>query len=429
MKLYVKILLAVSVGLVFGVFLDKLSDSWPEAASWVMLVLEPAGRIFLKLINMVIIPLVMASLLLGIASLGDVRKLGRIGMRSLLFFSLTTAAAVAIGLALAVWFQPGKLVDTNTLKSIGGAAARVRVGQPALGGGSIVDMVLDIVPPNPVKAIVEGNMLQVIFFTLFLGVALSFVSEERRRFMLDAAESVNEAMVVCIRMIMRIAPYCVFAMMAMVVGRYGYEVLFLLAGYCWVVVLGQLMVVLLVDLVPVWVYAGIPPWRFLAGVKEAMLLAFSTSSSSATLPVTMECCEEKLGIPNEITSFVAPLGATVNMNGTALYQGVSALFIAQVYGVDLGLNQMLTIVLTATLSAVGCAAVPGVGMITLAMVLKSVGLPLEGIGLILGVDRLLDMVRTVVNVTGDMSCAAVVASAEGVLRKVPRGKIDEDVLA
>jgi Na+/H+-dicarboxylate symporter len=354
-------------------------------------------------------------LVVGIASLGDIRKLGRMGGRTLGFFMLTTIIALVIGVGLANIVKPGKMVspeDSAILLSSFQADASSKVANAAE-APSFTDQIISIVPTNPLAALVQGNMLQVIFFAVMLGIALTFMGEERAKLVVDGFDRLNDAMVMLVHIAMKIAPFGVGALLFKVVGNTGVSVLIALGVYGLVVLAGLLIHLVFTYGTVVKLVAKLPFLQFLDAIKEAMLVAFSTSSSSATLPVTKGCCEDNLGCSPETTSFVLPLGATVNMDGTALYQGVAAIFIAQVYGMDLDFGQQVTIVISATLASVGAAGVPGAGMITLAMVLTSIGVPTEGLALILGVDRLLDMFRTATNVVGDSTATVLMARLEG----------------
>ena len=278
----------------------------------------------------------------------------------------------------------------------------------------MTDTLLGIIPTNPIAALAEGNMLQIIFFAILFGLALTLIPKKsHRESVLVFFDGISEAMIQIVHLVMRLAPIGVLALMAAAVGQFGIEVLRVLALYTACVVVGLIVHVTLVYSTAVRWLAKVPVRRFFAGIRPAQLVAFSTSSSSAALPVTMDRTVTKLGVSEQVAAFVLPLGATVNMDGTALYQGVAAMFIAQVYGFELGIGGQLTIVLMATVASIGAAGVPGVGLITLAMVLEQLGLPLEGIALILGVDRIIDMLRTATNVTGDASAAVVVAASEG----------------
>ncbi|MCK4237282.1 MAG: dicarboxylate/amino acid:cation symporter, partial [Candidatus Krumholzibacteria bacterium] len=277
-------------------------------------------------------------------------------------------------------------------------------------------------PSNPVESLAEANMLQIIFFALLLGIAVTLIPNNKGKIVVDFFDAVSEAMIQMVHIVMKFAPIGVLALIAAVVGMFGAGILLSLLKYSLVVIIGLAVHMLVVYSSAVRVFARIGPLEFFRGIRQAQLIAFSTSSSNATLPVTIECAEENLGVSEEVSSFVLPLGATINMDGTALYQGVAAIFIAQVYGLSLSFGDQLTIVLMATLASIGAAGVPGIGIITLAMVLETLGLPLEGIALILGVDRLLDMCRTAVNITGDVSAAVVVAATEGDIKTTEPGR-------
>jgi Na+/H+-dicarboxylate symporter len=391
----------------------------PEAVSstgrLIMDILEPVGRLFLRLIKMIIVPLVFASLLVGVASLGDIRKLGRLGGKTLGYFLLTTTIAISIGLAFSNIIKPGSYIQAEERQKLMAQykeAASEKTEQAAE-QPSAVDNLLSIVPENPVKSMSGGDMLQIIFFAVFFGVALTLIPKEKSDKVVAVFDAVNDAMVMCVTIIMKLAPYGVLALVANVVGQSGASVLIALGIYTVTVMLGLLTHAACVYTSVVRVVGKVSPLDYWRAARPAQLLAFSTSSSSATLPVTMECAEKNLGISPQVSSFVLPLGSTVNMDGTALYQGVAAVFIAQVFGIHLTLGDQLNVVLTATLASIGAAGVPGVGMVTLTLVLTSIGVPTVGVALILGVDRILDMFRSSVNVTGDLSAAVMVAATEG----------------
>ena len=378
--------------------------------------IKPIGTAFIRLIQMVVVPLVLASLLVGTASLGDPKNLGRIGLKTLVYYLVSTAAAITVGLVLANLFRPGSGLDpaiqARLLENYGGAAGEKIAGMQQT--VNPVQTFLNMIPANPVEALSRGEILQVIFFAIFTGVALIFLPAEKADPVIRFFDGLFDAMIQIVSMVIKIAPYGVFALIAAVVGDFGVQILLSLLKYT-LVVIGGLMIMFFVYPTVVRLFTGMKPSFFLKGVRPAQLIAFSTSSSGATLPVTLEVCEENLGVSNKVASFVLPLGATVNMDGTALYQGVAALFIAQVYGIPVSLSGQLTIVLTATLASIGTAAVPGVGLFMLIIVLKQVGIPLEGIALILSVDRLLDMFRTMINVTSDCTASVIVAHMEGQL--------------
>ncbi|MDD3917781.1 MAG: dicarboxylate/amino acid:cation symporter, partial [Synergistaceae bacterium] len=352
-------------------------------------VVEPVGSIFLTLLKMLIVPLVFSSLVVGAASIGDPRDLGRIGIKTIAFYLVTTAVAITIGLLLGNFLQPGVGL------AIGEGAAFKAPEAP-----SIKNVIMGLFPANPLKAAVDGNMLQIIVFALFLGVSAVLAGEKGKPF-INFFDSLAETMYKLTGIVMKIAPYGVFALIAVTVSKYGMSVLAPFAKVILAVYVGCALQVILVYSGLITVFVKKSPFWFLKGIREAGLTAFVTRSSSATLPITMRNTQENLGISEKVSSFVLPLGATINMDGTALYQGVCALFVAQAYGLTLGMGAQLSIILTATLASIGTAGVPGAGLIMLTLVLTAVGLPLEGAALVAGIDAVLDMARTSVNVIGD----------------------------
>jgi len=415
MALHHKILIGMAAGAVAGLTANLAGVSWLKS---LLANLDPVGTAFIRLITMVVVPLIVSSIVAGAASLGDLRRLGRIGGKAVAFYLLTTAAAVVLGLALSNLIQPGSRIgpadrDALASKLSGEATSFVRKAE---GAASLKDFLLKIIPRNPVQAAAEFDLLPLIFFSLVFGAAISAVRGGSRAGLLSFFEGVSEACTVVIHWIMKLAPYAVFALLASVTSRFGLGLLHSLLIYTLVVLAGLSVHCFLTLAALVRVTARLSPRRFFRRIAAVQLFAFSTSSSNATLPLTIETAERKLGISQSVASFVLPLGATINMNGTALYQAVAVMFIAQIYGVPMTLGQQLTVVLTATLASVGAAGVPSSGIITLIIVLQSVGLGAQaeaGIALILGVDRILDMARTAVNVTGDLACAAFVARSEG----------------
>lgn len=377
--------------------------------------LRPIGTAFMRLIKMVIVPLVFSSLLVGVASLGDIRKLGRMGGRTLGLYMLTTAIAVTIGLVVAHVLNPGGFVDEGSRAALQAEFEAAASSKTAAAGEapSTIDNILRIIPDNPIGSLATGDMLQIIFFAMIFGIALTLLDDKDGRPVVTFFDRVQQAMIVVIHIVMMLAPYGVAALLADVVGTSGISLLGALLAYAVAVLVGLGLHAALVYGGIVRLLAKLPIGGFLGAVRPAQLIAFSTSSSSAALPVTMECAEENLGVSNATASFVLPLGSTVNMDGTALYQGVAAIFIAQVFQIDLTIPQQIGIVATATMASVGAAGVPGAGMVTLAMVLTSAGIPAVGVALILGMDRLLDMFRTAVNVTGDLAVTASMATLEG----------------
>ena len=402
-QIFIGLILGVIVGLVFG-----------EKAT----IIEPIGTIFLRLITMIVVPLVLVSLMLGTASLGDLRKLGRIGIKTIVYFTITTMIAISIGLLLANVVKPGAGLNEEIKAELyKNYESTAQVGIERMEEKpSAIDVLVNIVPTNPIKTLVEGNMLQVIFLALLFGTILTLIKKEKSEILMKFLDGLNDAIIQVVHIAMRLAPYGVMALIASVIGKYGVNILVTLLKYSLVVVGGLLIYTVSVNCLSLRILGRMSPLKFLKATKDAMVIAFSTSSSNAALPVSMESVEH-IGISREYSSFVIPLGATINMDGTALYQGVAAIFIAQIYGIPLVLMDQVTIVLMATLASVGAAGVPAAGIITLAMVLKQIGIPLEGIALILGVDRFLDMCRTTTNIIGDMTCSVVIKVSEEKNRK------------
>jgi Na+/H+-dicarboxylate symporter len=397
-QIFVGLILGAIAGLIYG----------PDAA-----IIQPAGTVFIRLITMVVIPLIFASLLVGVASLGDMRKLGRVGGKTFAFYIAYYVSAVALGLLLANTLKPGSNIPESVqaeLKESYGQTAGMEAlraeERPGIG-----EVLINIIPNNPAASFVQANMLQVIFIAMFMGVVISLLNKEKMKPVISFFEAINDIMVKIVEIVIKIAPYAVFALIAAVVGTFGVDILMSLVRYC-AVVIGGLAILAFTYPAVVTLVTKYPYFKFWKAITQAQLIAFSTCSSSATLPVTMECAEDNIGVSKQISSFVLPLGATINMNGTALYQGVTAIFIAQVYGMDLGLGDQLAIILTATLASIGAAGAPAMGVLMLVIVLKQVGIPLEGIALILGVERILDMSRTVINITGDVAAATVIAHTE-----------------
>ncbi len=387
---------------------DQLGRPHARIGRRVLDVVRPVGAIFLRLLMMLVVPLVFASLVVGVCSLVDVRRLGRVGLKTLGYYLATTAVAVSIGLAGAQLVRPGRFLspaDREDLVRAGSAAVEVTQARRAEGLG---EWLQEVVPANPVRAATEGRMLQIIFFALFFGVALSLLPGERASPVVRFLEAVNEAMIRGVDLVMKVAPFGVAALLADVVGSTGLSVLLALGVYGLVVAGGLAVHVLLTYGAAVRFLARRSFLGFLRAVRPAQVLAFSTSSSAATLPVTLECARERLGVSGPIASFVLPLGATMNMDGTALYQAVAAVFTAQVFGIHLTASDQLAILTAAVFASVGAAAIPSSGIVLLATVLRAAHLPLAGVALILGMDRILDMLRTAVNVTGDLTAAAVV---------------------
>ena len=371
------------------------------------------GDIFIRLLNMIAIPLVLASLTVGAASLGDIKKFARIGGKTLAYYLFTTVIAITIGLIIANTLKPGNRMSSETktrMLSVYNEDAGSKIDE--ISGYSVLDQIVNMVPKNPIKAFAEGDMIQIVFFSVMLGLMLSLINKDKASHVLTFLDGLSDTMIKMVDIIMLMAPVGVFALISATVGEFGFDILQTLLWYIIAVLLGLVIHTIGVYSIFIKLFSKIKVKTFFKGIRRAQVIAFSTSSSAATLPVNIECCQENLGVSKSITSFVLPLGATINMDGTALYQGVAAVFIAQVFGMELNLVQQLTIVFTATLASIGTAPVPGVGIIMLVIILKSVGIPEEGIAIILGVDRILDMCRTITNITGDATAAVIVASSE-----------------
>lgn len=417
------ILIAMAVGVLYGVVAARVG-----ATEHVLLWIKPAGTVFLNLLRMIAVPLVLFSLVAGVASLNDTAKLSRIGGKTIALYVGTTALAITMGLLVVNVIQPGGDLSPDTRRSIQEGLveqyreqASERLGQA--GAVDITQQIVDIVPKNPFAALAQTEMLQIVFFALMLGIALTRLPRSKALPVVDVFQVLSDGVIEMVHLIMKIAPIGVFALMASVIADLGKdpeglgELLRALLKYMLAVVIGLLLHGILVYGLILRFVARVPLRHFFRSMLPAQLLAFSSSSSAATLPVTIDCVEKKIGVHDEVSSFVLPLGATINMDGTGLYQGVAAVFIATLYNMDLTLGQQLQIVLTATLASIGTAAVPGVGIIMLTIVLKQIGVPAEGIAIILGVDRPLDMCRTVLNVTGDATVATTVAASEGLLTR------------
>lgn len=399
MNLSIKIIIALVLGALTGILLNLFApDFFPPLDTYVF---NPIGKIFINLITMLVVPIVFISIVLGTAGLGDPKKLGRIGLKTILFFLISTSIAICIALALAYLFEPGSVGTFQTE----GLEYSSEEAPP------ISETLLNIIPTNPVQAFSEASMLQIIAFAIFIGFALTMLESKVGR-VKELFEQGNEIMMFLVNLIMKFAPYGTFALIASAIGKQGFGAIKAMSLYMLVVLLALVVHAIVTYGSSILFLAKRNPIDFFKGFAPAMSIAFSTSSSSATLPVSMSVAQKNLGVPKSISSFVQPLGATINMDGTAIMQGVATVFIAQVYGKELGFTALLIIVLTAVLASIGTAGVPGVGLIMLAMVLTSVDLPVEGIALIIGIDRLLDMARTAVNITGDAACAVVVAKSE-----------------
>ena len=422
LELHWKIIIGLVLGLIFGVL--AAANGWSGfTTNWI----APFGIIFINLLKLIAVPLVLSSLITGVASLSDLKKLSRIGGKTITIYIVTTTIAVTIGLVSVNLLKPGDTVPEDmkvklqeTYKSAASgkleAADQIKERRP-------LQPIVDMVPSNFFSSASNNrNMLQVVFVSIIIGIALIQIPKNKARPVLDFMEGINDLVIKLVDNIMLMAPIGVFALIADTITSVAgdnlnnvLELLSALGFYMLVVIIGLIIQMVFTYTAVLKIFSNMSLKKFYQGIAPAQLLAFSTSSSGATLPVTMERCEDELGVSEEVSSFVLPLGATINMDGTALYQAVAAVFIAQTLGMDLTLGAQLTIVLTAVLASIGTAAVPGAGIIMLIIILEAIGVPSAGIALILGVDRILDMMRTVTNVTGDASVAVAVASSEGQL--------------
>ncbi len=413
----------MALGMIWGLSADGLgliefTNNW----------IKPWGTIFINGLKLIAIPLIIFSLIDGISNLSDVSKLSRIGGRTIGLYLATTVVAVTVGLLLVNVIKPGKFLTAEKREELSNAYAsdigsRISSAQDVQDDGPL-QILVDIVPENVFGAMSNNsNMLQIIFFAMLFGVAMILAKPDKIKPVKSFFDGANEVILKIVDMIMRFAPIGVFALLASLNIDIG--LLKALGVYSLNVVLGLAVMVFITYPLILKAFTKMPYMRFIKGILPAQVLAFSTSSSAATLPVTIDCAEKNLGISEEVSSFVLPLGATINMDGTSIHQGVSAVFIAQAFGLDLTLGQQLTILMTAVLSSIGAAAVPGAGIIMLIIVLEAVGLDPTGLALILAVDRPLDMLRTVVNITGDSTVASVIAGTEGELMETPPAELDQ----
>ncbi|WED28683.1 dicarboxylate/amino acid:cation symporter [Vibrio sp. DW001] len=393
MELWKKIVIGMIAGVIVGAIMG------PDAE-----VLKPIGTLFINAIKMLIVPLIFCSLIVGVTSMQDSRKMGRIGAKAIILYLGTTAIAITIGLGLAAILTPGEGLNMVAQDS-------TTMGKDA---PPLVQTLLNIIPKNPVGALAAGNILQIIVFALGLGISLTLIGEKAKP-AIAVFESLAEAMYKLTELVMKLAPYGVFGLMAWVAGKYGIDILLPLIKVIAVAYLGSLIHVLVFYTGIISFVGRLSPIRYIKALTNPAAVAFTTTSSSGTLPATLKASREELGVSKGVASFVLPLGATINMDGTALYQGVCALFIAQAFGIDLEMSDYVLIILTSTLASIGTAGVPGAGLIMLSLVLTTVGLPIEGLAIVAGIDRILDMARTTVNVCGDMMVSVLIAKSEGEL--------------
>ena len=409
MQLSSRILLGMVLGIILGLILNSLGGADPDKTpviSWfVNNVFDVVGQVFVISLKLLVVPLVFFSLVCGSASMGEDVKMGQVALKTVSLYLMTTAIAVSLALTIANIVDPGVGINTSE------AANYVAKEAP-----SFKDVFIGIFPSNPFQAMVEGNMLQVIVFAILVGIAILQAGESGNK-VLRGCQMISDVIMRMVSILMNLAPYGVFCLLAKLFTGQGFSAIVNLALYFGTIVFVLLLHASVVYTTIFTIFTRLNPVTLFKNMRPAMLFAFSTSSSNATMPITLNVAKNRVGAHNSIASFTVPLGATVNMDGTAIMQGIATVFIAQAYGLDLSMTEYFAVIATATLASIGTAGVPGVGLITLAMVLQQVGLPVEGIGLIIGVDRLLDMFRTVVNVSGDGMVTAVVANSEGRLDK------------
>lgn len=410
MNLTVKVIVGMALGIVVGLGINfsGLNSEGSFVQEFITSGLfHVVGKMFINALNMMVVPLVLFSLICGVCGIGDVKLLGKIGTKSFGFYVITTAVAIASAILIAGSLGIGEGMNATSDANFSGRDA------PPL-----TDVLINIVPTNPISAMAQGEMLSIIFFAILFGISLLLVGKKATS-LIELIEVLNEIMMKMVTIIMALAPYAVFCLLAKAMAELGVELFTQLIGYV-IVLAGVLLFHLFVTLLLfLKAFSGLSPAIFLKKIRNVQVFAFSTSSSNATIPVTLRTVTERMGVNNSVASFTVPFGATINMDGTAIMQGVATVFIANMYGVDLGITGYLTVIMMSVLASIGTAGVPGVGLIMLSMVFAQVGLPLEGIGLILGVDRLLDMLRTAVNVSGDAVVSLIVAKSEG--------KLDEEI--
>jgi len=417
MQLHTKILLGLVIGAIVGITANLTLGGDHPAVQWVNQYLAgPVGQIFLRMLIMIVVPLIFASISLGVAGLGDLRSVGRVGGKTMVYFVITTALAATIGLTLVQVFKPGTRITPEVRTELSAqfgedASSRVQAAEGATFG---MHTVVNIVTRNPVKSAADGDLLGVIFFSLVFGAALTLIPQSRAKSMIAWLEALNDVVIKIVEMAMKLAPYGVFALIFGVTSVFGFALLTPLSFYILVVLLGLLIQAAVVIPLIMRFLVGISPVTFYSRIWTAIVTAFSTSSSSATLPTSIAVTEKNLGIPPSVAGFVLPLGATMNMNGTAIFEAVTIIFLATVFGVFLSLPQQIVVVFMAVITAIGAAGVPGGSIPLLIGILAMFNVPGEGIALILGVDRILDMSRTTLNVLGDIGASAFIAKSEGV---------------
>jgi Na+/H+-dicarboxylate symporter len=420
MPLHQRILLGGVIGAGAGVAAHVFLAGDPRLDTFVRLVSQPIGQVFLRLLFLLVIPLLFSALVLGVAGMGDPRALGRIGLKTLLYTVAVSAIAVLIGVTLVNVLRPGDGISpelrARLTEGAGERAATITGGTAPKTG---IDLLVQIVPQNPIKAAADGDMLGVMFFSLFIGIGLALTPTAAAERFREAVEGLYDVTMRLIGIVISFAPIGIAALLFTLTAQLGYEILQQLAYYVFVVVLALAIHQFVVYSLAVRLLGGMSPVAFFRGIQEAMITAFSTASSNATLPTALRVAEQNLKLPPAVSRFVLTVGSTMNQNGTALFEGVTVLFLAQFYGVELALSEQVTVVLICVLGGIGTAGVPAGSIPVVALILGMVGVPVEGIGLILGVDRFLDMCRTTLNVTGDLAAAVVVSRGEGGARPLP----------
>ena len=396
-----KIFIGMGLGVLLGIIIRSLSNGVIKDTIFLDGILNVLGTGFINAIKMLVVPLVFASITCGVASLSNIKSLGRIGGKTLMFYLFTTAIAISVAIGIGFLVKPGVGLDMSSLI----------VQEPTIGEGqTIADLIIGMIPTNPIKAMVEGDMLQIIVFSVLFGGTISLLGDKAnhvKNFMI----SLNEVCLKMVNIVMNLAPFGVFALIANTFATTGFEAFGSLVKYMLVVLLALAVHAVVVYSGLLKVFTGLNIMPFIKRFASVAAVTFSTASSGAALPITKKAMDDS-GVSNKVSSFTIPLGATINMDGTAIMQGAATVFIAQIYGIELGIGQILAVIVTATLASIGTAAVPGVGLVMLSMVLRTVGLPVEGIGLIMGVDRILDMCRTTINVFGDCICTLIVSKSE-----------------
>ena len=401
------ILFSLFGGILCGLGINLFDTSGFLDQTFLQYALRPIGQMFIEALKMLVVPIVFISIVSGAASLGDIKRVGIIGGRTILFYLFTTAVAISIALCVGIWIAPGRGVDFNMSEQISGQLMEKK-------NIDMVSTIVNIIPDNPLRALTEGDMLSIIFFALFIGITMSILREKVKHVQLFFVE-LNAIFMKMVDLIMKVAPIGVFALVTTAFAGIGFNLIFGLGKYFVAVILALAIHFFISYALLLRILGGLKFMTFLRKYVNVLSLGFSTATSNATIPLAIETLEEKLGVNKNVSSFTIPLGATLNMDGTAIMQGVAVIFISQIYGMEMTLLHFITVILTATIASIGTAGIPSVGLVTLSMVLSSIGLPLEGIALIMGIDRLLDMARTAVNISGDAICSIIVAKRIGEL--------------